>query len=84
MTNNTSTFKLSTQILEAAEQAQALADAGKALKPFFSPEIQETVDGVDKIANVMKATGEAMRHFGFDEAENETYGAIKDRILGQP
>lgn len=72
MTNNTSTFTPSTQILEAGEKAQALADAGNALKPFFSPEIQETVDGVDKIANAMNATGEAMRHFGFDEAEPDS------------
>ena len=71
MTNNTSTFTPSTQILEAGEQAQALADAGKPLARFFSPEIQETVDGVQKIANALNSTGEALRHFGFDEAEPE-------------
>ena len=71
MTTSTSTFTPSTQILEAGEQAQALADAGQALKPFFSPEIQETVDGVSKVADALNATGEALKHFGFDEAEPE-------------
>lgn len=69
MTNNTFTFTPSTQILEAAKQAKALANAGKALNPFFSTEIQETVDGVDKIANALNSTGEALKHFGFDEDE---------------
>ena len=64
-------FTPSTQILEAAERAQSFADAGETLKPFFSPEIQETVDGVDKIANALNATGHALKHFGFDEAEPE-------------
>ena len=71
MTNNTSTFTPSTQILEAAEKAQALADAGKPIARFLSPEIQETVDGVQKIANALNSTGKALRHFGFDEAEPE-------------
>ena len=76
MTNNTSTFTPSTQILEAAEQAQALADAGKPIARFLSPEIQETVDGVQKISNALNATGEALRHFGFDESEPETFSQI--------
>ena len=78
MTNNTSTFTPSTQILETAEQAQALADAGKAFKPLFSPEIQKTVDGVDKIATALNSTGEALRHFGFDEAEPEFTTTFED------
>lgn len=72
MTNNTFTFTPSTQILEAVKQAKALANAGKALNPFFSTEIQETVDGVDKIANALNSTGEALKHFGFDEAEPDS------------
>ena len=65
-------YKTSTQILDAAQQIQALADAGKVFKPFFSPGIRETVDGVDKIANAMNATGEALRYIGFDEAEPDS------------
>jgi hypothetical protein len=72
MTNNTFTFTPSTQILEAVKQAKALANAGKALNPFFSTEIQETVNGVDKIANALNSTGEALKHFGFDEAEPDS------------
>ena len=74
MTNNASTFTPSTQILEAAEQAQALADAGKALKPFLPQETQQAVEGVDKTANALNATGEALKHFGFDEYEDEVIG----------
>ena len=70
MTNNTSTFTPSTQILEAGEKAQALADAGKTLKPFLPQEAQQTVEGVEKIANALNSTGEALRHFGFDEDES--------------
>ena len=84
MTNNTSTFTPSTQILEAGEKAQAFADAGKPLARFFSPEIQETVDGVEKIANALNSTGEALRHFGFDEDEDEVIGGstLQERAEG--
>ena len=58
MTTTTSTFTPSTQILEAGEQAQALADAGKALKPFLPQEAQQTIQGVEKVANALNATGE--------------------------
>ena len=71
MTNNTSTFTASTLIQEAAEQTQALADAGKPFTRFLPQEAQQTVEGVEKIAEAMNATGEALRHFGFDEAEPE-------------
>jgi hypothetical protein len=74
MTNNASTFTPSTQILEAAEQAQALADAGKALKPFLPQETQQAVEGVGKIADALNATGQALKHFGFDEYEDEVIG----------
>ena len=71
MTNNTSTFTPSTQILEAGEKAQALADAGKTLKPFLPQEAQQAVEGVDRVAQAFTATGRALEHFGFDEAEME-------------
>ena len=71
MTTTTSTFTSSTQILEAGEQAQALADAGKALKPFLPQEAQQTIQGVEEVANALNATGQALKHFGFDEAHEE-------------
>ena len=70
MTNNTSTFTPSTQILEAGEKAQALADAGKTLKPFLPQEAQQAVEGVDRVAQAFTATGRVLEHFGFDEAES--------------
>ena len=83
MTNTNSTITPSTQILEAARKAQALADAGKALKPFLPQDSRETVEGVEKVANALKATGEAMKHFGFDEAEPEPFDAITGQKTGQ-
>jgi len=74
MTNNTSTFTPSTQILEAGEKAQALADAGKTLKPFLPQEAQQAVEGIDKVAQAFTATGRALEHFGFDEAEDLVVG----------
>jgi hypothetical protein len=71
MTNNTSTFTPSTQILEAGEKAQTIADAGKTLKPFLPQEAQQAVEGVDKVAKAFTATGRALEHFGFDLAEPE-------------
>ena len=69
MTATPSTFTPSTQILEAGEKAQALVDAGNALKPLLPEEAKETLEGAEKIANALTATGKAMQHFGFDEAE---------------
>ena len=83
MTSTNSTITPSTQILEAARKAQALADAGKALKPFLPQDSRETVEGVEKVANALKATGEAMKHFGFDEAEPEPFDAITGQKTGQ-
>ena len=85
MTTTTSTFTPSTQILEAGEQAQALSDAGKALKPFLPQEAQQTIQGVEKVANALNATGQALKHFGFDEAhEEETIGGdwIREKAEG--
>ena len=82
MTNNTSTFTPSTQILEAGEKAQALADAGKTLKPFLPQEAQQAVEGVDRVAQAFTATGRALEHFGFDEAEPETFSQITGQDFG--
>ena len=85
MTTTTSTFTPSTQILEAGEQAQELSDAGKALKPFLPQEAQQTIQGVEKVANALNATGQALQHFGFDEAEADVT-TIEQRpiVIGHP
>jgi len=80
MTNNTSTFTPSTQILEAGEKAQTLADAGKTLKPFLPQEAQQAVEGIDKVAQAFTATGRALEHFGFDEAELEVTTSVVELI----
>ena len=82
MSNNTSTFTPSTLIQEAAEQAQTLADTGKALTRFLPQEAQQAVEGVEKIAEAMNATGEALRQFGCDEAEPETEEDINADAIG--
>ncbi len=68
MTNTTrSTFTPSAQFIEAGEKAQAFANAGNALKPFLPQEAQQQIEGVEKVANALTATGQALEHFGFDE-----------------
>ena len=82
MTATSSTFTPSTQILEAGEKAQALVDAGNALKPLLPEETQTTIEGIEKVANALNATGKAMQHFGFDEAEPEAFEPFKGQNFG--
>ena len=70
MANTTrSTFTPSAQFIEAGEKAQAFANAGNALKPFLPQEAQQQIEGVEKVANALTATGKALQHFGLDEDE---------------
>ena len=76
----TTNFTPSTQILEAGEKAQTLADVGKPLKPFLPQEAQQAVEGVDKVAKAFTATGRVLEHFGFDEAEPEVTTSMVELI----
>ena len=66
----TTTFKPSVQFLEAGEKAQEFTNAANTFKPFLPQEAQQAVEGVDKVANALNSTGEALKHFGFDEDDD--------------
>ena len=66
----TTTFKPSVQFLEAGEKAQEFTNAANTFKPFLPQEAQQAVKGVDKVANALNSTGEALKHFGFDEDDD--------------
>ena len=81
-TMTTTTFKPSVQFLEAGEKVQEFTNAANTFKPFLPQEAQQAVEGVDKIANALNSTGEALKHFGFDEAdEDELVGAKASDIV---
>ena len=64
-------FKPSAQFLEAGEKAHEFTNAANTFKPFLSKEARQSIEGVDKVAQAFTATGQALKHFGFDEAEPE-------------
>ena len=66
----TTTFKPSVQFLEAGEKVQEFTNAANTFKPFLPQEAQQAVEGVDKVANALNSTGEALKHFGFDEDDD--------------
>ena len=76
-----SSFKPSVQFLEAGEKAQQFANAANTFKPFLPQEARQSIEGVDKVAQAFTATGRALEHFGFDEAEPELDQA--DSIAGE-
>ena len=79
MTTYTS-FKPSVQFLEAGEKAQAFVNAANTFKPFLPQEAQQPLEGVDKVAKAFTATGQALQHFGFDEAEPEVIASEVELI----
>jgi hypothetical protein len=81
MTTYTS-FKPSVQFLEAGEKAQEFTNAANTFKPFLSQEARQSIEGVDKVAQAFTATGQALEHFGFDEAdEDDSVGAPASDIV---
>ena len=74
MTTYTS-FKPSVQFLEAGEKAQEFGNAANTFKPFLPQEARQSIEGIDKVSQAFTATGRALEHFGFDEAE-------EDEIIG--
>ena len=76
-----SSFKPSVQFLEAGEKGQQFADAANTFKPFLPQETRQSIEGVEKVAQTFTATGRALEHFGFDEAEPELDQA--DSIAGE-
>ena len=81
-TMTTTTFKPSVQFLEAGEKAQEFTNAANTFKPFLSQEARQSIEGVDKVAQAFTATGQALEHFGFDEAdEDDSVGAPASDIV---
>ena len=70
MTTYTS-FKPSVQFLEAGEKGQQFANAANTFKPLLPQEARQSIEGIDKVSQAFTATGRALEHFGFDEAEPE-------------
>jgi len=64
-------FKPSVQFLEAGEKGQQFANAANTFKPLLSQEARQSIEGIDKVSQAFTATGRALEHFGFDEAEPE-------------
>ena len=62
-------FKPSVQFLEAGEKGQQFANAANTFKPFLPQEARQSIEGIDKVSQAFTATGRALEHFGFDEAE---------------
>ena len=62
-------FKPSVQFLEAGEKGQQFANAANTFKPLLSQEAGQSIEGIDKVSQAFTATGRALEHFGFDEAE---------------
>ena len=62
-------FKPSVQFLEAGEKGQQFANAANTFKPLLSQEARQSIEGIDKVAQAFTATGRALEHFGFDEAD---------------
>ena len=62
-------FKLSVQFLEAGEKGQQFANAANTFKPFLPQEARQSIEGIDKVSQAFTATGRALEHFGFDEAD---------------
>ena len=77
-------FKLSVQFLEAGEKAQQFANAANTFKPLLSQEARQSIEGIDKVSQAFTATGRALEHFGFDEAEDEIIGdnSFKEKVEG--
>ena len=66
------TFKPSVQFLEAGEKGQQFANTANTFKPLLSQEAGQSIEGIDKVSQAFTATGRALEHFGFDEAEPES------------
>ena len=81
MTTYTS-FKPSVQFLEAGEKAQEFANTANTFKPFLPQEARQSIEGIDKVSQAFTATGRALEHFGFDEAEPETFSQITGQDFG--
>ena len=62
-------FKPSVQFLEAGEKAQQFANAANTFKPLLSQQARQSIEGIDTVSQAFTATGRALEHFGFDEAE---------------
>ena len=71
-------FKPSAQFLEAGEKAQEFANAANNFRPFLPQEAHQPIEGVEKIAKAFTATGRALEHFGFDEADPEVTSSQVD------
>ena len=72
-------FKPSVQFLEAGEQGQQFANAANTFKPFLPQEARQSIEGIDKVSQAFTATGRALEHFGFDEAEPEAADSLQPR-----
>ena len=75
-------FKPSVQFLEAGEKAQQFANAANTFKPLLSQEARQSIEGIDKVSQAFTATGRALEHFGFDEAEPETLSQVTGQDFG--
>ena len=72
-------FKPSVQFLEAGEKGQQFANAANTFKPFLPQEARQSIEGIDKVSQAFTATGRALEHFGFDEAEPEAADSLQPR-----
>ena len=71
-------FKPSVQFLEAGEKGQQFANAANTFKPFLPQEARQSIEGIDKVAQAFTATGRALEHFGFDEADPQVIASQAD------